>query len=102
MKTSGFQQLSPEAVRCILQSSKLTADETDILTAVKEWAVVNASVTCQPVQKVIQSVVRHVRLALLGPEDLEKLEGTIRAELWADKCKLQPILKTKKNLHWFF
>ncbi|XP_038048563.1 BTB/POZ domain-containing protein 19-like [Patiria miniata] len=80
LKTRGFLELSPEAVCCILQSSKLTADELDIIRAVREWAAANSAVTHQPVQKVIQSVVRHIRLALLAPNELKQLERENEAQ----------------------
>ncbi|XP_022101794.1 BTB/POZ domain-containing protein 19-like isoform X2 [Acanthaster planci] len=80
IKTKGFQELSAEAVCCTLQSSKLTADEPDIIAAVREWAAANSTLTRQPMQKVIQSVVRHIRLALLAPDELKQLERENEAQ----------------------
>lgn len=41
-KTKGFHELSEESLMLLLASDKLRMDELDLISAVREWATVNA------------------------------------------------------------
>ncbi|XP_076809731.1 BTB/POZ domain-containing protein 19-like [Clavelina lepadiformis] len=74
MKTEGFQQLSTESLGAFLRGDSLNADEMDILNAVRRWSKNNASVTGRHVKELASPVIPLVRLPLLTPEELTKVE----------------------------
>lgn len=41
-KTKGFHELSEESLNLLLASDKLRMDELDLISAIREWATVNA------------------------------------------------------------
>ncbi|KAL5014541.1 hypothetical protein ScPMuIL_008811 [Solemya velum] len=73
-KSKGFEELSGDALSQILLSEKLTLDELEIVKHVRQWAAINSVVLSKPISEVAQSVVIHLRLPLLSPEELEHLE----------------------------
>ncbi|XP_033859887.1 BTB/POZ domain-containing protein 19-like isoform X1 [Acipenser ruthenus] len=75
VKTRGFHELSDLALVSILQSSLLLIDELELLSAVREWANVNSVVLERPVPDVAKDIVRELRLFLLSPEELTRLEN---------------------------
>ncbi|XP_039590984.1 BTB/POZ domain-containing protein 19-like isoform X1 [Polypterus senegalus] len=75
VSTRGFYELSDVALLFILKSDHLLIDELELLLAVREWAHVNALVLERPIAEVAKEAVREVRLFLLSPEELTKLEN---------------------------
>ncbi|XP_074654245.1 BTB/POZ domain-containing protein 19-like [Tubulanus polymorphus] len=73
-KTKGFHEMSEDALSVVLDSDQLQLDELDILNAVREWATVNSVVLSKPVNEVAKKVIWNVRLALLSPDELAKVE----------------------------
>ncbi|XP_066548001.1 BTB/POZ domain-containing protein 19 isoform X2 [Amia ocellicauda] len=74
VKTRGFHELSDLALVPILQSDSLLIDELELLCAVREWAHVNSVVLEQPLPEVVKDAVKELRLALLSPDELTRLE----------------------------
>ncbi|KAL3869284.1 hypothetical protein ACJMK2_041987 [Sinanodonta woodiana] len=73
-KSKAFQELSEDALVEIMKSDKLQMDEADILRYIKEWAAVNSAVMKKAVSEVTKHVIQWVRLPILSPQEIEKLE----------------------------
>ncbi|CAH1243471.1 BTBD3 [Branchiostoma lanceolatum] len=81
VKTKGFHELSDTALAVILQSDRLALDEPDVLEAVRDWATVNSVVVGKPVAEVAEKVIGHVRLPLLMPDELSRVEQDNKDQL---------------------
>ncbi|XP_066298265.1 BTB/POZ domain-containing protein 19-like [Branchiostoma lanceolatum] len=81
VKTKGFHELSDTALAVILQSDRLALDEPDVLEAVRDWATVNSVVVGKPVAEVAEKVIGHVRLPLLVPDELSRVEQDNKDQL---------------------
>lgn len=79
-KSKGFQELSEDSLCEILRSDELNMDEAEIIAYIKEWATVNAVVLSKSVSDVAKKAVMNVRLPLLMPEEIEKLEKDNRKD----------------------
>lgn len=73
-KSKAFQELSEDALAEVLKNSGLNMDESEIIKYIKEWAAVNSVVLAKPVAEVARNVIVWVRLPILSPDELEKLE----------------------------
>lgn len=73
-KSKAFQELSEDALSEILKVDGLNMDEAEIIKYIKEWAAVNSVVLGKPVAEVARNVIQFVRLPILTPDELEKLE----------------------------
>lgn len=74
LKSKAFQELSEDALSEILKVDGLNMDEAEVLKYIKEWAAINSVVAGKPVCEVAKKVVLWIRLPILTPEELEKLE----------------------------
>nr|XP_006822716.1 PREDICTED: BTB/POZ domain-containing protein 19-like [Saccoglossus kowalevskii] len=79
-KTDGFHEMSDESLSVVLESDRLLLDEMDILSCVKQWALVNSAVVHKKIGIVAESVISHVRLPLLSAEELKKTEQDNKKE----------------------
>ncbi|WAR24254.1 BTBDJ-like protein [Mya arenaria] len=73
-KSKAFQELSEDALAEVLKIDGLGMDEAEIIKYVKEWAAVNSVVLGRPVADVAKNVIVWIRLPILTPDEIEKLE----------------------------
>lgn len=73
-KSKAFQELSEDALGEVLKIDGLNMDEAEIIKYVKEWAAVNSVVMGKSASEVARNPIVHIRLPLLTPEELKKLE----------------------------
>ncbi|KAH3695518.1 BTB/POZ domain-containing protein 19-like [Dreissena polymorpha] len=73
-KSKAFQELSDTALAEVLKVDGLGMDEAEIVKYVKEWAAVNSVVLGKPVADVAKNVITWIRLPILSPDEIEKLE----------------------------
>jgi len=74
VKTNRFQELSAEALGALLRGDNLELDELDVLNAVRRWSRSNAIVANRPPREIAAPVIPLVRLPLLSPDELKKVE----------------------------
>ncbi|KAL4236268.1 BTB/POZ domain-containing protein 19 [Mactra antiquata] len=102
-KSKAFQELSEDALSEILKVDGLNMDEADIIKYIKEWAAVNSVVIGKPVSDVAKNVIQWVRLPILTPEELEKLEkenkkdNIITVDLFATSWKFHALNQPDPN-----
>ncbi|XP_030062138.1 BTB/POZ domain-containing protein 19 isoform X3 [Microcaecilia unicolor] len=80
IRSRSFREMSAPALLCMLQSDRLTADEVELIRAVREWAHVNSVVLDTPVLQIAAEVVDEIRLFLLSPDELTTLEKENRKD----------------------
>ncbi|XP_060569488.1 BTB/POZ domain-containing protein 19-like [Ruditapes philippinarum] len=73
-KSKAFQELSEDALSEILKVDGLNMDEAEIIKYIKEWAAVNSVVLGRPVADVAKNVIQWVRLPILTPDEISKIE----------------------------
>lgn len=74
-KSDSFKEMSASTVARIMQSDKLLIDEYEICSIVKEWATVNSVALEIPVSEVSEEIAKFIRLPLLSPEELSRIEN---------------------------
>ncbi|KAH9504161.1 BTB/POZ domain-containing protein 19 [Bulinus truncatus] len=74
LKTKNFQEINEDTLVNILRSSKLMIDEIELYRAVKDWAVVSASLNGKQLHEVARDAVRLIRLPILKADELKDLE----------------------------
>ncbi|CAL1546847.1 unnamed protein product [Lymnaea stagnalis] len=74
LKTKSFLEISEDTLVSIVRSSRLTMDEIDLYKAVKEWAKFSSAVNGKQPHEVARDAVKHLRLPLVSPDELKKLE----------------------------
>nr|XP_002129812.1 BTB/POZ domain-containing protein 19-like [Ciona intestinalis] len=72
--TEKFNELSPETLGALLRGDSLEADELEVLNAIRKWARGNAIVAGRHMKEVSSSVIPLVRLPLVSPDELTKIE----------------------------
>nr|XP_033772240.1 BTB/POZ domain-containing protein 19 isoform X3 [Geotrypetes seraphini] len=80
IRSRSFREMSAPALLCMLQSDRLTADEVELICAVREWTHVNSVVLDIPVPQIAAEIVGEIRLFLLSPDELTTLEKENRKD----------------------
>lgn len=102
-KSKAFQELSEDALSEILKVDGLNMDEAEIIKFLKEWAAVNSVVLGKPVAEVARNVIQWVRLPILTPDELEKLEkenkkdNIVTVDMFASAWKFHALNQPDQN-----
>ncbi|GFS00748.1 BTB/POZ domain-containing protein 19-like [Elysia marginata] len=82
LSSESFKDISEDALVTIIRSSKLKIDEIDLIKAVKVWATVNSVADQKQICQMARDAIKHIRLPLLSPDELSKLEEESKVDLF--------------------
>ena len=102
-KNKSINELSESALELILRSDRLKMDEEELIKLVKDWANANSLVQGKQANLVAKKPVSNLRLTLLEPKELAKIEEEnkkdhiIPAEKFSDAWKAHALKKTDEK-----
>lgn len=74
IRSEKFQELSAEALGALLRGDSLEADELDLINAVRRWCRSSSLLSNRQIKDIAGSVVPLIRLPLLSPGELKRVE----------------------------